>query len=618
MSIVLDKERSPFKFLDPYDKQDKDYFFGRELEEDTLYEFVNENRLVLVYGQSGTGKTSLVQCGLSKRFDSTDWLPFYIRRGRDINESLRTILQQSKAIGGSLPSQADNDEATRLIALLELIGKRYMRPVYLIFDQFEELLILGREDEKEQFLNCLAEMVNASGTQGCNFLFILREEFFACLDIFEKAIKGFSDKRMRVEPMRPKKIERVIIESCDHFHLRLQSPERAVKLIMGSLDVKSEFFLPYLQVFLDQLWREAFARAFPSGYTGETYPELIISIPRLQRTVKMGNVLRKFLMERRLAIQAKLKAAHPTISNELVKNVLDSFVTEEGTKLPVAFQTVNEEIVLADNAPDLLKALDPGLLTAVLKELEANRLLRSDGETYELAHDLLAAIIDQTRSDVQRILNLNKKTLRLSYDLFRQTGEYLSASALAKYEDQIPEMNLNAGIQQFIGDSRKHHELLRDAELREARKKMKEEKARAEREQKYRVRITYFSVLVTLLLVIAGWQTIRVKNAKDDAENSKSQLARNLQITDSLFKQSRSDYDSLKVLQNIRRLRDMAESDKIKPRLYELLAIYKRFVAARPAIADSVRTDIRNLIDKNSENPQIKLLQDSLKNAHIL
>ena len=85
--------RSPFQFLDSFEAKDKDKFFGRDAEIETLYNLVHETPLVLVYGMSGTGKTSLVQCGLATRFDGPDWLPLPVRRGNNLNESLTTALQ---------------------------------------------------------------------------------------------------------------------------------------------------------------------------------------------------------------------------------------------------------------------------------------------------------------------------------------------------------------------------------------------------------------------------------------------------------------------------------------------------------------------------------------------
>ena len=80
--------QSPFKFLDSFTKEDKNIFFGRDQETEELYQKVFESKLLLVYGVSGTGKSSLIQCGLANKFQDSDWLPISIRRGADINESL--------------------------------------------------------------------------------------------------------------------------------------------------------------------------------------------------------------------------------------------------------------------------------------------------------------------------------------------------------------------------------------------------------------------------------------------------------------------------------------------------------------------------------------------------
>ena len=53
--------KSPFKFLDAYTFEDRANFFGRGEETEELYRMVFKSSLLLIYGLSGTGKTSLVQ-----------------------------------------------------------------------------------------------------------------------------------------------------------------------------------------------------------------------------------------------------------------------------------------------------------------------------------------------------------------------------------------------------------------------------------------------------------------------------------------------------------------------------------------------------------------------------
>ena len=72
-----------------------DIFFGRNEEVDELYEMVFQSDLILIYGASGTGKSSLIQCGLASRFQSHDWLAMNIRRGSNLNISFERALQEA-------------------------------------------------------------------------------------------------------------------------------------------------------------------------------------------------------------------------------------------------------------------------------------------------------------------------------------------------------------------------------------------------------------------------------------------------------------------------------------------------------------------------------------------
>src|SRR5664279_305387 len=148
-------KKYPFKFLDSYNQHDKDIFFGRDEEIEALYEMVFQTPILLIYGASGTGKTSLIQCGLAGKFKSYDWLPLTIRRGSNINASLEKQLTDA---GGNDVDDEDfamNDPSKKLTGLLRLIKGVYLRnfrPIYLIFDQFEELYLLGNKAEQSQFI----------------------------------------------------------------------------------------------------------------------------------------------------------------------------------------------------------------------------------------------------------------------------------------------------------------------------------------------------------------------------------------------------------------------------------------------------------------------------------
>src|SRR3954468_588015 len=82
----------PFKFLDSYKREDRDFFFGRNEEIDSLYQMIFQTRILLIYGTSGTGKTSLIQCGLANKFQTYDWLALHVRRAGNLISSLDKTL----------------------------------------------------------------------------------------------------------------------------------------------------------------------------------------------------------------------------------------------------------------------------------------------------------------------------------------------------------------------------------------------------------------------------------------------------------------------------------------------------------------------------------------------
>ena len=58
---------NPYKGLEPYKKEDKNLFFGRDEALKLLNEHINQHDFVVVTGASGSGKSSLVQAGILPR-----------------------------------------------------------------------------------------------------------------------------------------------------------------------------------------------------------------------------------------------------------------------------------------------------------------------------------------------------------------------------------------------------------------------------------------------------------------------------------------------------------------------------------------------------------------------
>lgn len=241
--------KSPFKFLDSYTKEDKNIFFGRERETEELYQKVFESKILLVYGITGTGKTSLINCGLANKFNDSDWLPIYIRRNQNILESVTNELSKV-----SFDQKKVGTDKKAILKLLQSVYLDNFKPIYLLFDQFEELFIFGNQDERKEFVD-LIDAVNQSDIQ-CKCLFVLREEYLANITEFERTIPEFFQNRIRIEKMSPAKALETITGPCKAVGIEIEE-QVADDLLQKVSKDKSHIELTYLQVLLDKVYQLA-------------------------------------------------------------------------------------------------------------------------------------------------------------------------------------------------------------------------------------------------------------------------------------------------------------------------------------------------------------------------
>lgn len=342
---------SIFKFLDAYEntEEDRRRFFGRDREISALYDEVYKSELILIYGASGTGKTSLVLCGLGKKFSSTDWLPLYIRRGDHLVRSLEDGIH--RRLKTPLPRVQFDARGERVPIPIDQRLKRlyldYYKPIFLIFDQFEELYVSGTAEEQEAFYDQVIEILNG-GVQ-CRIMIVMREEFIAQLSGFEQRLPNLFDHRFRLEKMTDANLKKVIEGTLGSVAgLQLEAPETTSQSILNNLKTKENerVELSNLQVYLDRLYRAELQRSGPEA------PRRAIDPALVRRVGPLKNVMAEFLTEQLEKLERELSKKHHIHQSGVGLALLFEFVTTKQTKQVIEPETLVADFARKRNLPE--------------------------------------------------------------------------------------------------------------------------------------------------------------------------------------------------------------------------------------------------------------------------
>lgn len=507
--------KSPFKFLDAFTLKDKDAFFGRDPEIETSYTTVFKTPMLLVYGSSGTGKTSLIQCGLGNKFDGPDWYPIFIRRNDDLNVSITNLMR------AKLGDQAKDVLADDVSLLL----RKTLRPVYLIFDQFEELFIRGKEEEQLKFMTSLRGLLDAQ--LPCKIMLVMREEFIAQLYAYEGLIPELFDHRFRIEPMGPSKVKSVISSSFEKFNIHLSEPKEVLleTMVNNINDPKSGITLPYLQVYLDMLYRDVHLKQYGTAES-EGYPSLNISKADIDRLGKIDNVLERFLDIQTKELQRELERKHKSVNPKFIQQVLNAFVTDEGTKRPVSYEQAGDEMVLSTEAANLLNGIPGPILQDILNALHGDRILRKDDKSMELAHDSLALVIHNRKSESDRLLQNIRKRLLNAFEEYQKTGAFLNQKQVAAFEEFRPQLGLTKELEDYLDKC--EEEVIRSAQ--EEQDRLHQESRMAQQKQLARTRLVLLSIAI-VFAVLAAFMAFLSNARKNEVEDVNAKLSIETEIT---------------------------------------------------------------------------------------
>jgi WD40 repeat protein len=196
--------KSPFVGLAAFTPRMAAYFTGRERFALTLAGAVLRSRVTVLYGQSGSGKSSVLGAALPQALratlrraaEATQRAPFRLLHFRRWHPGFEARL--FPVVAAKLSASKNSGLAA---AMAEWERDRNQKiPVILVLDQFEEFLLYHPEPTETSFVRDLATVV-ADPDIEARVLLSLREDSLASLDTLRAVIPGILSSPLQLRPL---------------------------------------------------------------------------------------------------------------------------------------------------------------------------------------------------------------------------------------------------------------------------------------------------------------------------------------------------------------------------------------------------------------------------------
>lgn len=403
---------APYPGLRPYGTGDQDRFYGRSHEARTVSALWQSNRLLILHGASGVGKTSLLQAGVVTRFNSTiaDILP--IGRVSFSSPFLATPpLGHNPYIMALFSSWSPADLPMDLVdlSIVDFLRRRRvltdrdgnLLPILAAIDQFEEI-VDDHPHRLHHFAGLMNQLADAiAAIPNLRLLISIRQNALADLLTFGARLASGSVARFQLLPLGPEAALEAVTQSLVGTG-RTFAPGSA-KMVVDQLrsskitnsagatiGVMADFVSPVeLQVACGWSWR--------------SLPPMVSTIT--EDYLPPGGVDRA-LEEYCARMVAAVANEHQKSVRELSEWLERTFVTELGTRA-LAYEGFSET---------------QGMPNVVARALENRYILRSEWRSgarwYELPDDRIIRPIRQAAR-----LQAEEHVIQMNPDDYLRTAE---------------------------------------------------------------------------------------------------------------------------------------------------------------------------------------------------
>ncbi len=419
------KVHNPYVGPRAFEEKDSPHFFGREVETRQLVSLIIAHQVVLLYAQSGAGKTSLLRAGV---------IP-------DLNQDQEVKILPIVRVGGDLPPNVDVARVKNIYvfnALLDFSGEDarpedlerrtlleglapsiVSQPSLLILDQFEELFTTHPDHYQERADFFLQLQHSLKAHPQLSLLLSMREDYIAHLDPYAAQLPDRLRTRFRLELLGEKAARQAMqqparqveIDFTDTAAEKLVNDLRKVQIQQSdgtTTEQLGRHIEPVqLQVVCHRLW--------------EHLPEEAKQIRKadIEMVGDVDTALADYYADR-VKTTAQKTGVHERAIREWFGDYL---ITEQGLR------------GLIPKGPEQSQGLDNRAISLLVDTHLVRAEKRLNATWYELSHDRL---IEPVRKNNREWFQANLSTLQRQADLWesrnRSSGLLLRDEALEEAE----------------------------------------------------------------------------------------------------------------------------------------------------------------------------------------
>ncbi len=419
----------------PFETSERNLFFGRERDIENLLDLIWLEKLVVLFGKSGYGKSSLINAGILPELEK-EAVPIVVRLGSYVQGQ---ILSPLVTLRNKIEELTNNSEGDFLETLnvtktlwhqMKRKQSRRQRRFVLIFDQFEEFFTYPVADQnifKEQLAELLytevpqavrnlndtftdAQQTFIAAPFDAKVLFAIRADRLSLLDALKDKLPAILQKRYELKGL-----------TKDQAQTAIENPAKSDGVFNSP---KFSFSPEAVQVLTQKL-----SETKGTQRTGIEAFQLQILCEYLEDKIIKGEIQNNIIEPVHFAddINAIYEGYYQRLIEKLPASVQHAAQLMIEEKLIFEDEKTGESRRLSVDSGELVK--DKNINQILLNDLEKTFLLRREststgGFNYEVSHDTLIVPILKSKNErkqkekvEEEELAAQKKQRRLAVNL---------------------------------------------------------------------------------------------------------------------------------------------------------------------------------------------------------